>query len=225
MDRNLIITFLSLTVAVVSMLAALRNTPWWTSFKFNRRQEITWDRFWESFTSKDFINNEIEDQFDIVIGVNDGIVPASIIVTNNYGAELYYCETSRSEKSELWEAKNVSGLENDTTKVYFPDNHVPSVDEKRILIVDDNYLTGTSMEAVYRYINQLGTPKSISCRALFQYQNADKPSRHLNFQAGEFVDPKYSHNKEKIDVFKAPWSLSETHQRRYNRGSSKGRSK
>jgi len=125
------------------------------------RRHITWKRFGSALKStfRNYLEHS-EWKPDVIIGLNSGIVPASILALNLRVHDIYFYELFplyRDGRREQGEVQD-KGID---------------LSGKNVLIVDDQVLTGKSLEALYRHIisRAKADPKRIKRLALFRFRS------------------------------------------------------
>lgn len=153
------------------------------------RRRPSWNTFFKCLTDKRVLEPIQAEKPDVIIGINNGIVPASILATNLGIEDLHYYhifpevdDDGTRKDPKFHELKcNLSG--------------------KRILIVDDQLFSGKTMDAMYRFVlSQPGVQKSKVVRlALFR--------QPLAIQELELPSPGILGGA----IRRVPWSFTKEH--------------
>jgi len=155
--------------AVISI--ALSPVLPWLWHRVNR--EISWRRFYAALRDpralSEINNGKIP---DVIIGVNSGIVPGSILALNYFVRDLVFVHTM-PEYDKAGNRVTPPGL--DTIK---------SIAGKYVLIVDDQYYSGDTMQSVYNSVAALPGADTATIRrfAVFVYASPARPV-HLEVPA------------------------------------------
>lgn len=153
------------------------------------RRRVTWRSFGAAV--KRSVNEVAASGFqpDIIIGVNSGIVPASIIALNLRTPELYFYEALPLYDKGI----RIQSL--------FRDKSAVSFDNKKILVVDDQSYTGRSLETMVNFLAQKGVNRdNIQTHVLYQYRGG----------AGVVVSDIPPVHFVQGDVKRMPWVILDT---------------
>lgn len=164
-------------------------SPWFKGLFEKWRLRPSWKTFYKCLTNEKNISAIQENKPDVLIGLNNGIVPASILATNLGIESLYYFHNYPSV------------AENGTREIpKFHDIDIDLTDQK-ILIIDDQLHEGHTMDTFYRHLieNLKLNEANISRLALFKGR--------YSLQKLEFESPE----KLRSPIRKVPWSFSSEH--------------
>lgn len=129
------------------------------------RRHITWRRFTSALrrTYQDYLENG-DWKPDVIIGLNSGIVPASILALNLRVPEIYFYDLLPRYRDGHREQPEVQDKD-------------LSLAGKNVLIVDDQVYTGRSMEMLYRHIIEKAhaDPRCVKRHALFRFRSGAGP--------------------------------------------------
>lgn len=141
------------------------------------RRHITWRRFRKALGKTFHEHLEKSDwRPEVVVGLNSGIVSASILALNLRVPEIYFYDIlptyrhgRREQSPVLKKAINLAG--------------------KNVLIVDDQLYTGRSMEKLYSHlVAEAGAdPERIRRYAVFRFKSAAGPIHHLEIPEGGHI--------------------------------------
>jgi hypoxanthine phosphoribosyltransferase len=157
---------LTILCTIVSIVITLLVSQIFVEYVKRKKLIITWKYFFKTLTNENFLRAISGNDWkpDIIIGLNNGIVPASIIATN-YGIEeiYYYHMFPRIDRDGC----RLSPILNDR-KIDF--------NNKNVLIIDDQSCTGRSMEALYNHLITMdGANQALIKRAaIFEYVGLDR---------------------------------------------------
>lgn len=177
---------------LLGSLVTFLLSPWFKEALERWRRRPSWDAFMHCLKDSEVLDYCTKLTPDVIIGVNNGIVAASVLATN-FGIEnLFYFNVYPE-------------LDADSTR---KDPKCPPIPielaSKRILIVDDQLYTGRTMDAVYRHVlAQPGVRREMVARlALF---------RSILVSARfELKSP----GRLSGSIRRVPWSLTSEHARR-----------
>jgi len=178
----------------VTFLVGLVSSPFFHDFLLRRCRRISWRRFMKSLRHPHVLKALHRAGPDLIICLNDGIVPGAILARNLQINDVVYCRVENPGKDDQF----IHGLEN------------VEIMNRRVLLIDDQILSGENMKAAYGAIKNLPNAESarISRMAVFQYDSPPTPH--------SLEIPSVSKTKGKIKI--EPWSFSDYHRSRAVRG-------
>lgn len=158
-------------VAGSALSIALSPVLPWIWHRLNR--QISWRRFYAALRDPRALSAINGGKTpDVIIGVNSGIVPASILALNYFVRDLVFVHTM-PEYDNVGNRVTPPGL---TT--------IQSIAGKYVLIVDDQYYSGDTMRSVYNSVAALPGADTATIKrfAVFVYES---PARqvHLDVRA------------------------------------------
>lgn len=178
--------------SIITLIASGPGVEWVNSFQ----NKISWKRVIETLSTPqigELLNGK--DRPDIIVGLNGGIAPAGILALNYHINEIYFINLFPYIGPS---AKNLT----DFSEYIFPE----SIKDKKILLVDDQFVSGHSMELAVNILIKNGVKKeNIKRFALFRYKI---PSSTLPLE----IDTSF---KITGRLKKAPWIISEQMERFY----------
>jgi hypoxanthine phosphoribosyltransferase len=181
---------------VISLIIGIAATILFSNvfWEFIKKKQviITWKNFFKTLTDEKFIRSISTENGkpDIIIGLNNGIVPASILATNLGVEEIYYYHMyPRIDRDGCRLNPIINERKIDLTGKY-------------VLIVDDQSYMGKSMEALYDHLLTMkGADENLIKRAaIFEYEGIDRV--RLDIPAP---------GKIKGAIKKIPWSFLHEH--------------
>ena len=158
-----------------------------------RQVVITWKYFYRTLTNKKTLRliQHPNNKPDIIIGLNNGIVPASIIATNLGIEELYYYHMFPL-------------IDKNNCRIGHQPINERKIDltGKRVLIVDDQSFKGDSMKSLYEHLLSMNgaDPKLIKRYAVFVYKSEE--NKQLDIPTSGIIDG---------PIKKIPWSFDSGH--------------
>lgn len=187
MNENVLTCLISV---IISIIATFLFSEYFIIIIDKFKKRISWKEFIKTLTKPDFISEIKNFSPDILIGLNDGIIPASIIARNLEIDNVYYM------KIENIGAKN--------EKIIF--NNEISMSDKKILLIDDQLLSGSHMNCACKHLESLDDyNNSIFKRTvIFLY---DSPNIKFAF---DIQPPGRTKGKIKLES----WSFSDYHKLR-----------
>lgn len=188
---------LALLYFVLGIVATVVLSSVFREFVARRRRRVSWSAFYRSLTAPSVLH-EIEPpekRPDVIIGLNNGIVPASMLATNFGIQDIYYFHMFPELGPDGYRRQpklKPRGLD---------------LAGKRVLIVDDQSYTGKSMEALYRHlISQEGAePEKVVRFACFEYHSM------IDVVPLDIRAP----HRTRGAIKRVPWSFSDEHRRHY----------
>ena len=146
------------------MIATIVVSDRFREYILRKRIIISWKNFFNTLTDERVVSilTNKETKPDIIIGLNNGIVPASIIATNLGIEELYYYH--------MFPSIDNKGCRSNLVNI---NNRNLDLSEKKVLIVDDQTYTGESMNTLYNHLLTMKGAKAENIKrfAVFKYQS------------------------------------------------------
>jgi len=142
---------------IVSLILSGPGIEWFQSL----RTRITWKAFIQSLRSPVIVEALTgSNKPEVIIGLNGGVVAAAILALNYFIDECYFVNlleyVGPTEKRPA-----------DPPRLDLP----ASIKGRRILIVDDQYISGTSMQLAVDALVSFGVPRAnIKRLAIFRYK-------------------------------------------------------
>ena len=175
-----------ITIGVAIVVTWLVSQPG-LEFLQRLRRHITWRRFASAVrcTLNHLENSDWRP--NVVIGLNSGVVPASILALNLRVPEIYFYELlPRYRDGQRYQE-------------VAQDKHI-DLSGKNVLIVDDQAYTGGSMDALYKHLiaNAHADPQRVKRCALFEFRSGAGSPR-LDIPAAGYV---------RGNVKRVPWVFS-----------------
>ena len=135
----------------------------------------------------------LERRPDVIIGIGNGMVTASMLAVNMESV-LCYCLNMPVLRDE-----NKSRV----TKIV---GKIGDLTDKNVVIVDNHIYTGTNMKKAIDFVKSK-RPKSVTTAVLFKHQ--DMPS---------VIEPDIWIWEEKTEPMIVPWAFTDVHHRGYGKG-------
>ncbi len=138
-------------------------SPWFRELVAKLTRRPSWRTFYRNLTTPDLIRylSQEATRPDIIVGLNNGIVGASILATNFEIEELYYFHSF---------PKYLAG--GGRVEPTFTPRDIEIAD-KNVLVVDDQIYSGGTMRALCQHLRSLegGDTAKIVRFAVFRYKN------------------------------------------------------
>ncbi len=151
----------------------------------NYRRRITWRMVMKAMQNPHLASQIQKVNPDVIVGLNSGIVPASILAFNFKMEELVFYNV-------ISEYDN-TGKETEAT---IPNKEI-NYSGKKVLIIDSQVYSGRSMERLFLHIKEKG-PKELHRLAIFQYLS---PATRIDYELKSPATIRGSLKKE-------PWIFS-----------------
>lgn len=161
---NMAVTMLELIFFLIGVALAVALSQPGIEYVQRLRRHITWRQFQRAVTITLTQHLSGEWSPDVIVGLNSGIVPASIIALNLRVSEIYFYDCL----PEYRQGVRVDG--------YVQDKDI-DLSGKNVLIVDDQAYTGQSLEMLYRHLttDASADPKRTKRHVLFVHKSGAGP--------------------------------------------------
>ncbi len=175
---------------LASFLSGLIFSPYFRDLFLQVRRRISWNKFIKSLTDARVLRDLGHAAPNLIIGLNDGIVPGAILARNLQINDLVYCRVENPDNANQY----IHGLEG------------INIANSRVLIIDDQILSGRNMAVAYHAIQRLHGAESASLfrMAVFEY---DVPAICHTLEIRPIA-------RTKGQIKLEPWSFSDYHKSR-----------
>lgn len=174
---------------VVSLLLALIGGPRLWDLVLRMQNRVSWRAFSKAVRSDEVLGRIEEQKPDLIIALNDGLIPAAMLARNTEIA-LGYWTVELEQDSKV----DTRGFE-------------PNIAGRRVVLLDDQVYTGTGMQKALARARELpgGSGAEIIRMAVYEFES---PATRRQIDWGPA-------RRLRGRVHVMPWSFTPGHLRRY----------